>query len=81
MWLAHVAAAALTLLLWNRGERAFWALLRLADRFCRSGFRLPPRAALRPAGRAPVARPAPLPGFHLVRVLAQLARRGPPLSI
>jgi hypothetical protein len=80
MWLAHAAAALLTLLLWNRGEGAFWALLRLAERFSRTASLVELPAAV-PESPTLVVRHPPLPGFHLDRVLAQLARRGPPLSI
>ncbi|MDQ1530367.1 MAG: hypothetical protein QOE37_472 [Microbacteriaceae bacterium] len=80
MWLAHAAAALLTLLLWNRGEGAFWALLRLAERFSRTVSLVELPAAVPESPTLVVRHPA-LPGFHLDRVLAQLARRGPPLSI
>lgn len=81
MWLAHVVAALLTILAWNRGEAAFWALARLAGRLRRA---VVPGL---PCGDRTVRLPRLLlrietvPSFHLARVLRVRARRGPPATV
>jgi hypothetical protein len=79
MWAAHAVAAVLTVIAWNRGEAAFWALVHLARRVRRRV--LPAWHALVPSG-APRHAPAWIaaaPAFHLERVLPARPRRGPPL--
>ena len=78
MWAAHAVAAVLTVIAWNRGETAFWALVRIARRIHR--IVLPALHALVPP---PPPRSAPAwiaasPAFHLERVLPARPRRGPP---
>ncbi|MCU1474131.1 MAG: hypothetical protein JWQ92_2199 [Amnibacterium sp.] len=78
MWTAHAVAAVLTVVAWNRGEAAFWALVRLAHRL--SPVPVPERTHdERPRLRALVAtRWDPSPAHHLERVVAVRPRRGPP---
>jgi hypothetical protein len=79
MWGAHAAAALLTLVLWNRGERVFWGILRRAVSVAAA---LVPSAVLRPVdmARRAVRRASfdAVPAFHLGRIVAQRSRRGPP---
>lgn len=80
MGLAHAAAALLTILAWNRGEAAFWALVRLAGRL--RGAVVPgPSRSVAPARHPRLLRRTTVPSFHLASVLEVRARRGPPESV
>lgn len=78
MWAAHAAAAALTVLAWNRGEAALGSMARLVRVVVRDllGFRLPAPVLL--DGPHPAAI-APAPPRLLSRHPVLAARRGPPL--
>jgi hypothetical protein len=81
MWAAHTVAALLTVVAWNRGEHAFWALVRFARRLRRAAVpELPHDGAWPERSRSPILADA-LPSSHLERVLDALARRGPPRSL
>lgn len=80
MWIAHAAAALVTLVVLRFAEAATWTVLvRLASRFVLSAFRMPPAPA-GPLGAA-FARRTP---EHLLPILAgrraasRSLRRGPP---
>lgn len=79
MWAAHAVAALLTLIVWNRGERAFWSILRCAAAAVAA---LVPSLVQGPVdvvGRgARGASSDAVPAFHLRRIVAQRSRRGPP---
>lgn len=81
MWVAHGVAALITVLAWNRGEAAFWGLVRVGERLSRTV--LADVVTAIPLAR-PLARPEPRsfdqpPALHLRRALAASPRRGPPL--
>jgi hypothetical protein len=67
MWLGHALAALLTVLAWQRGERAFWTLVRLA--------REAVAAVLLPRAVAPAPVDAPRLRPDGARVLPRPARR------
>ena len=81
MWVAHGIAGVLTVLAWNRGEHAFWALVRFGRRV-----RLAVLPDLHVAEPAPARRSQPAvwapmcSAPHLHRVLEASPRRGPPLA-
>ena len=79
MWAAHLAAAAITVLLLQRGERAIMALLRLVRRA------LPcvvPRVGVT-AFPTPVRLTADAAAMHVARILtaASITHRGPPAQV
>ena len=79
MWGAHVVAGLLTVLAWNRGEAAVWAIVRFAQELPRVVLPDLPTAATPVEGAVTPPQPDLLPSFHLERVLAARARRGPPV--
>ncbi len=81
MWLAHAAAALLTVLAWNRGEAAFWALAGLAARLRRAVVPARIRSGTSPRRSLQLLRIEAVPSFHLARVLEVSARRGPPVPV
>lgn len=78
MWLAHAVAATLTVVGWNRGEAAFWALVGLVQRLAVAVLLVLLSVPVLPlVAAARIRRSGPV-SFHLLRVLAVHARRGPP---
>ena len=79
MWFAHGLAAVITVLAWNRGERTFWALCRLAEtvlRVTRIDAALSPVPVTAPA---PIRVDPPVPLLLADRVRS-IPRRGPPTA-
>ena len=81
MWLAHLAAAVVTILALRFGERAFWGLLenaRLVIRalFAQHALVLPPRSPRRTVTTARVFTPR-----DLSVLLSTMRHRGPPVSL
>jgi hypothetical protein len=77
MWVAHVAAGALTIAFLVGAERALWRMLSSAARFVATAFRSPSVVPLPRAVRASIvsARPRRAAGALLATTLS---RRGPP---
>ncbi len=81
MWLAHVLAAVLTVVLLHRGERLVITLIRQADRLARRMIRLLAPPAL-PAGQARMRAPIPSSTLRLPHpLIVAPARRGPPVLL
>ncbi len=81
MWLAHLAAAAATILALRFGERAFWGLLENARLVIRSLFAghtlvLPPRSPRRTVTTARVFTPR-----DVALLLSTMRHRGPPVAL
>jgi len=78
MWLAHAAAALVTIIALRHGEHAFWGLFASASVVIRSLFEVPvavPRAARQTPTTAPVFTPR-----DLGVLLSARRHRGPPLD-